>query len=155
MARKVVTVEMDDTLMEIREIFHKAKFHHLLVVNDDKLMGIISDRDVLKATSPNINTISETTRDRATLNKRAHQIMTRNPITIRGDATLEEAAEVLLEERISCLPIIDFDHHVMGLITWVDIIKAFLQQTVQQTVESPLLVPTISPHSTHAVSEES
>lgn len=49
MTRKVVTVEMDDTLLTIRMIFQHVKFHHLVVVGNRKPVGVISDRDVLKA----------------------------------------------------------------------------------------------------------
>ncbi len=67
MHEKVVTVEMDDTLEVIQEIFQKLTFHHLLVVSGKKLIGVISDRDFLRATSPFLDTMSESTRDLATL----------------------------------------------------------------------------------------
>ena len=52
MSSKVVTVEMDDSLEVIRDIFRKVKFHHLIVVDGKKIVGIITDRDLLKAISP-------------------------------------------------------------------------------------------------------
>lgn len=82
MTRKVVTVEMDDTLLTIRMIFQHVKFHHLVVVENRKLVGIISDRDVLREVSSFIGKRIETTRDLDTLKKRAHQIMTRNPVAV-------------------------------------------------------------------------
>ncbi|HQW91146.1 MAG TPA: CBS domain-containing protein, partial [Nitrospira sp.] len=77
MSTRAVTVTMDDSLARARELFNEHHFHHLLVVQGPTLLGIISDRDLLKAVSPHIGTLSETDRDRATLNKRAHQIMSR------------------------------------------------------------------------------
>ncbi len=82
MSPKIVTVEMDETLERIREIFEQHRFHHLLVISGHRLMGVISDRDLLKSISPFVDTLSETSRDSATLQKRAHQIMSRKPISV-------------------------------------------------------------------------
>ena len=96
MTSRVVTIGMDDSLEVIREIFKKVRFHHLLVVDNEKLVGVISDRDVLKAISPYVGTMSETDRDRATLNKRVHQIMSHHPVTVRHSCSLQEAAQLML-----------------------------------------------------------
>ena len=79
MTRRVVTVEMDDFLQIISEIFENVKFHHILVVDGRKLVGVISDRDFIKALSPFLDTPSEEKPDITTLNKKAHQIMNRTP----------------------------------------------------------------------------
>jgi len=74
-----VTVNMDTELLEIKRIFDHVYFHHLLVEDesDNTFAGIISDRDLLGALSPYIHTAAETLRDKETLKKRAHQIMSR------------------------------------------------------------------------------
>ncbi|GGB70767.1 hypothetical protein GCM10011607_34090 [Shewanella inventionis] len=66
MSKRVVSVHMDDSLQSLRELFSATGFHHLLVVHDNVLTGIISDRDFLKAISPFIDTVGERVRDRAT-----------------------------------------------------------------------------------------
>ncbi|MBU4055943.1 MAG: CBS domain-containing protein, partial [Proteobacteria bacterium] len=58
MTTKVATVGMDETLQALNDIFLKANFHHLLVVENHALRGVISDRDVLRMTSPFLNTPS-------------------------------------------------------------------------------------------------
>src|SRR5271168_4266559 len=84
MTARIITVEMDDRLEVAKEIFDTMHFHHLLVVDDrKKLSGIVSDRDLLRALSPYVGSVSETNRDLATLNKRVHQIMSRHLITLR------------------------------------------------------------------------
>ena len=126
MTARVVTVEMDDSLEVIRDIFKKVRFHHLLVVDNEKLVGIISDRDVLKAISPYVGTMSETNRDRATLNKRAHQIMSHYPVTVRQSCPLQEAAHLMLTRGVSCLPVTSSDGIIRGIVTWKDVFTAFL-----------------------------
>ena len=127
MSSKVVTVEMDDSLEVIRDIFRKVKFHHLIVVDGQKIVGLISDRDFLKAISPYVDTMSETNRDRSTLEKRAHQIMSHYPITVLKSCQIEKAAKMMLERGVSCLPVTMPDGNIEGVVTWKDVCKAFLE----------------------------
>ena len=120
----IVTVEMDDSLALVKDIFDHTNFHHLLVVEQKKLKGVISDRDLLKALSPDIGTLAELPRDTATLKKRAHQIMTRTPFTLSPDATLTDAVDLLLEHRVSCIPIINASQEIEGIITFRDLLPA-------------------------------
>lgn len=123
MTRSVVTVEMDDPLSTVKEIFDNSKFHHLLVVEGGKLFGVVSDRDLLKSISPNIGTMRVTYNDMATLNKRVHQVMTRKPITLMPDATIKDAVAIFNKHRISCIPIVDDEFRPVGIISWRDIMR--------------------------------
>lgn len=128
MTKRVVTVEFDDLLATVKEVFDSLRFHHLLVIGSDKkLCGVISDRDLLRAISPHVGTPSETTRDSATLKKRAHQIMTRSPVTLRPDATLADAIQLLLEHRVSCVPIVDEEFRAVGIVSWRDILRSLAE----------------------------
>ncbi len=124
MTTTLVSVEMDDPLQAIKHIFENTNFHHLLVVSDDKLIGVISDRDLLKAISPYVDTSSETSRDSATMNKRAHQIMSRNPTTLHPGATIQDAIKLFNMHTISCIPVIDKSQKPVGIISWRDILSA-------------------------------
>lgn len=126
MSRQLVTVRMDDRLSHVKQLFLEHHFHHLLVVDQAKLVGVISDRDLFKATSPNIGTLSETDRDLASLNKRAHQIMSRNPITATTDMPIETAAKLLIEKNISCLPVVSAGNKLAGILSWKDILRSLL-----------------------------
>jgi acetoin utilization protein AcuB len=124
MSARVVSVELDDTLEIVREIFDSAKFRHLLVIDPGgKLRGVISDRDLLRALSPYVGTPSENARDTATLKRRVHQIMTRQPITLPPEATIADAINLFLEHRISCIPIVDKAFKPVGIVSWRDILK--------------------------------
>ncbi|WP_086932898.1 CBS domain-containing protein [Agarilytica rhodophyticola] len=123
MTPKVVSVEMDDALSVVKEIFDNKKFHHLLVVGESKLLGVISDRDLLKSLSPNIDTAAETNKDLACLNKKVHQIMTRQPITLHEKSTIKDAVALFNSHRISCIPVINNLNEPVGIISWRDIMK--------------------------------
>jgi len=63
MSRDVVCISPDTALMEIRRLLHERGFHHLIVREDNELVGVISDRDMLQAMSPFLDTRSESPRD--------------------------------------------------------------------------------------------
>ncbi len=122
----VVTVEPDDTLMAIKEIFDNVKFHHLLVVEQKRLFGVVSDRDLLKALGPWLGTMDELPRDRATLDKRVHQICSREPVTASMKTSVLEASRILIDNDVSCLPVVTKQGHIKGIVTWKDIFRAYL-----------------------------
>lgn len=126
MSRRVLDVDMDVTLREVREIFNHVRFHHILVKDGGQLVGIVSDRDLLKAVSPYVGTNVERPRDTATLKKRVHQIMTRKPITIGVDGSVLEAMRCFIDHHISCLPVLGRDGSVAGVLTWRDVLKALV-----------------------------
>lgn len=137
MTRTVVTVEMDDTLKTIYGIFKKVKFHHVPVVEGHKLSGVISDRDILRHMSPFVGTPSQMSRDEATMNKRAHQIMSRMPITITRTHNIHEAIAMLLDKKVSCLPVVSTQGHVEGIVTWRDLMQACLMEPEKAAPDAP------------------
>lgn len=122
MTTRVATVSMDDRLSVIKEIFEQAHFRHLLVVEDEVLVGVISDRDLLRAISPYLDTDAEMNRDTETLNRRAHQIMSRHPITISPELSLQDAAAIMLQQHVSCLPLLE-NGALVGIVSWKDLLK--------------------------------
>jgi len=125
MTSRVVTVELDDSLATVKQIFDSMRFHHLLVIGSDKkLCGVISDRDLLRAISPYLGTVSENARDSATLKKRAHQIMTRAPVTLGPDASVADAIQLFLSHRVSCIPVVDEGSRAVGIVSWRDILRS-------------------------------
>ncbi len=117
MTRKMIMAEMDDSLFKVRTFFKYAEFHHILVVKDRKLVGVISDRDLL----------AEEGRVTINSNKRTHQIMSRMPITVDPQTSIEKASNLLLENDISCLPVVSSKGVVEGILTWKDILKFYMK----------------------------
>ena len=127
MTRNVIHIRMDDTLERIRELFKKFKVHHLPVMEEKQLVGIISDRDLAYTLSPFLNTPESQSRDVALLQKKAHQIMTRDVITVSRKTSIEDACRIMLENDISCLPVVTPEGEVDGIITWRDLFRALLK----------------------------
>jgi acetoin utilization protein AcuB len=133
MTRNVVTVDMDATLDHIRQLFAVHKFHHLVVTESGRVIGLVSDRDVLRSISPFVGLASERLCDVGTLHRRAHQIMTRKPVMAAPDLSIHDAVMMLLDHGVSCLPVIDSSGELMGIVTWRDLIRvAFTCDTLSE-----------------------
>lgn len=132
MTVRIVTVGMDDSLKMVKDIFDNVSFHHLLVVDGGKLTGVISDRDLLRAISPKVGTVAETASDAAELNKRAHQIMSRELVTLTADAELDDAVAVFNRHTISCIPVLNDAGRPVGIVSWRDIFKT-LQEPASES----------------------
>ncbi|MFY0665531.1 MAG: CBS domain-containing protein [Natronospirillum sp.] len=133
MTRKVVSIGMDDTLAEVKTIFDNTRFHHLLVIQSGNLVGVVSDRDLLKAISPNLGTAAETPKDLATLDKKVHQVMTRKPIVVNETAAVHEAVSLINEHGVSCLPVVNDAGKMVGILSWRDIFRELERVRRQKT----------------------
>jgi len=123
MSKNLITLEMDDDLGKAKAIFDQHKIHHILILNDKELAGIITDRDIYKHLSPTIGTKNETPRDNSMLQKKLHLIMNRNLTTTSENATLNEAVLLFYDNHISCLPVVNELMQPIGIISWRDILK--------------------------------
>lgn len=123
MSKRLVTVELDDTLETVKEIFDELKLHHVLVVEARQLIGVVSDRDLWRALSPYINSNVETARDVATLHKRVHHVMSRKPLALPPDAPVSAAIALMLAHRISCVPVVRGDQVPLGIVSWRDVLR--------------------------------
>lgn len=128
MSTNLLTLEMDDDLSKAKAIFEQHNIHHILVLNEKELAGVVTDRDVYKHLSPTIGTKNETPRDHSMLQKKLHLIMNRNLITAQEKVTLNEAVLLFYDNHISCLPIVNEKMHPVGIISWRDILKVVALQ---------------------------
>ena len=124
MSRDIVSVSPDTALMDIRRLLHERGFHHLLVRENGDLVGVISDRDVLQAISPFLDTYSESARDVRSLERPASEIMRPNPVTMTPETSVADAASALLTHSISCLPVVA-DNDLVGIVTTKDLLRHY------------------------------
>jgi acetoin utilization protein AcuB len=125
MIAPVFSVLLDDTLREVVAIFECKKIHQLLVLEEGRLFGVLSEYDLLHAVSPYVHTHIYTTRDLAILNQRVHQVVTRNPVSLNHQATVHEAISLFNMLHVGCIPIIDSAEIPVGIVTPHDVIYNF------------------------------
>lgn len=126
MTQKPATIRLNTTLREALELMDQVGCHHLPVLNgDNHVIGIISDRDCRTAlNSPYI--MRERWQDEELVNHiQVRMIMTPAPIVVAPDARAAEAARLMLQNRISCLPVMR-DETLVGIVTRSDILMAFM-----------------------------
>ena len=127
-----VKVGPEHTLASIRQLFEQHHFHHVLVTDKRKLVGIISDRDVLKALSPFVGQQEEEMRDTHTMITRAYELMTRDPVTVSPEAPIIEAVRLMHDRGLSCLPVVNSSGQPMGILTWRDLVRAMLEHSYRK-----------------------
>ena len=123
MTRPVVWVSMDDTLEVARDLFDRERFHHAIVKDEGRVVGVISDRDLLRNISPFIGNFDERRQDVGSLKRRVHQVMTRRLVSTTPQTPIGEAAEKMMMQRVSCLPVIDSTGACVGIVTLRDILR--------------------------------
>ena len=129
MIKELVVVEPLDSLKLVSSLFEQRKVSHVLVMEDDALLGIISDRDVLKAIHPNTFSGIASNMEIKVLNKTANQVMTPKPICISVNRSIISAAEIMLENNISALPVVNDNNKVVGAVTLKAIVNYFVTRT--------------------------
>lgn len=122
MTKGLVTVSPDVTLLDAQKLFGAHRFHHLPVLEGDVLVGVLSDRDILRSLSPFLDTLAERTQDLDTMRRRVHSVMSRKLVVIDAEADVAMAAQTMLASRVSCLPVLS-QQKLVGIITTRDMLR--------------------------------
>jgi acetoin utilization protein AcuB len=127
MSSPAVTVKPDTPFQEALKLMRARQFRRLPVVNEQgKLVGIVSERDLLYASPSPAISLSVWELNYLLSKLQVQEIMTQEVITTTPDAFIEDAARVMVEHRIGGLPVVDEEDYVVGVITETDIFKTFV-----------------------------
>jgi len=127
MRTNLVTVSPKTTLVQARDILKEKKISHLLVVdNKKKLVGIVSDRDLKQNWASPATSLSAHELNYLLEKVEVSMIMIKTVVTIPISTTIERAAYILQQNRISALPVMD-DGELVGIITSTDVVGVLLK----------------------------
>ncbi len=102
----------------------RNRIRHAPVVSDEKVIGILTDRDVKRASPSALSGIDQTQYDRVLNETRVGQAMTRNPFTVTPSTSIRDAIKVLIDRKYSALPVVEGDR-LVGIITGTDMLRLF------------------------------
>ena len=121
MQTSVVTISASDRLSTVEDIMTLGRVRHMPVVHAGKLVGVVSERDLLRASLSELGSFGIEAR-RAFLHAiEIAQVMSAPPITIGPEAHIQLAARLMADNRIGCLPVVEGDE-LVGLLTETDVL---------------------------------
>jgi CBS domain-containing protein len=138
MTRKVITVQEHEPIGDLESWMNRFRFRHLPVVGAGvKLIGLITRTDLLHASlgaAPDGKPVPK-----ADAQTPAYRIMNKNVVTARTDAPLTTALQVMLHEKLGCLPVVLEDNTLVGIVTDTDFnrLAVELLQKQEQRKVSP------------------
>lgn len=126
MTENVVTIEAHETLQKATELMMDHQISMLPVMEEGRLVGVVTDRD-LRGAAPSDVTLLDVRQILYHLSRvEMRAIMSRDPITVPPDFTVEEAAEVMLKNKISGCPVVNKTGNLVGIITKNDLFSAMV-----------------------------
>ncbi len=126
MTKEPLTLSPTETVGPADELMNQNKFRQIPIVFNKELVGIVTDRDVRSFLSGSLLADARD-RERA-LNTAIREIMTPEPVTVTPDDDLEDALELLIEEKMGGIPVVDDSEGLVGIVTYVDMLRCFLNR---------------------------
>jgi CBS domain-containing membrane protein len=123
MTREVVTLYEEDNLTGVEEGMHRFKFRHLPVVDDGALVGLITQRDLLRVAASSLEPGNEQKTHRLHEGVFVRDVMRRDVVTVSDETPLAEAGQLLWDKKLGCLPVVDSSQKLLGIVTEADFVK--------------------------------
>lgn len=121
MSAEVTTLGRNDTLLLAKDIMNLGRVRHFPVVEEEELVGVVSQRDLYRASLGTVMQYGEKAQ-RAFLESVAVKEVMADPISISPDATVRDAARLMMEHKIGCLPVLE-DSRLVGIVTETDMLQ--------------------------------
>lgn len=126
MSRPVISVTPDTPINDALAMFRKEHIRRAPVIKNGKLVGIVSETDLLNASPSDVSTLSIWEMNYLISKVTVKRVMNKKVITVSRDTPIEEAARIMADKKIGGLPVMDGER-VVGMITETDLFKVFLE----------------------------
>ena len=126
MTRDVYTLDENENLAHLLETMKLLRFRHTPVTDGKRVVGVLTERDLLRISASSL--LPAAREQDARLKERFHvrDVMTRDVITVPEELSVREAGELLISKRVGCLPVVDSQNQLVGLVTENDFAKLAL-----------------------------
>ncbi len=122
MATDVVALDRNASLGSAKDIMDRRRLRHFPVVENGNVVGVVSQRDLFRASLASMLGYEERTKKAFLDNLSIKGIMSDPPITVTADTGISEAARLMVEKKVGCLPVVD-GNRLIGLVTDTDFLK--------------------------------
>jgi acetoin utilization protein AcuB len=126
MSRPVISVSPEAPINDVLAMFRKEHISRAPVVKDGKMVGIVTENDLIHASPSSLTTLSVWEMHYLISKIKIKDVMTKKVVAVDRDTPIEEAARIMADKQIGGLPVMD-DKKVVGLITETDLFKVFLE----------------------------
>jgi acetoin utilization protein AcuB len=130
MTKDPLTVSPSDIIRQADELMFENRFRQLPVVEGNQLVGIVTDRDIRSFLSGPL--LSSPEARETAFNTAVREIMTSAPMTLSPDDDLEEAVQLLIDEKIGGVPVVDETEGLVGIVTYVDLLRYLLNRLQEE-----------------------
>jgi len=127
MAQDPATLDRNETLDIPDTIMNLGRIRHMPVVEDGRVVGILSQRDLFRSALIVALGFGRKTTSALIKTIRVKEVMTKPAITITADAAVSDAARLMIEKKIGCLPVVE-NERLIGLITETDILRSVVER---------------------------
>jgi CBS domain-containing protein len=124
MQKEVVTLRAEDRLDLAEDIMRLGRVRHMPVLEGDRLVGILSNRDLLAASLTRALSFEPSHRRAFMRAIDVRETMTKDVVSVGPDTPLAEAARIMVERQIGCLPVVKGEGRLLGLLTETDLLRA-------------------------------
>ncbi len=129
MSKNVITVDADESMQDAMKLIKENEIRMLPVMHKGKLVGIVTDRDLKRASASDATTLDIHELLYLVSQIKVKSIMTTKPITVPQNYTVEETAEILLKNKISGAPVVNQNGEIVGIITQTDLFRVLISLT--------------------------
>lgn len=126
MSQPVISVPPETPIHDALIMFKKEHIRRAPVIKDGKMVGIVSERDLLNASPSPVTSLSVWEMNYLLSKVTIKQVMKKKVLTIRKDTPIEEAARIMADNKIGGMPVMN-EGNVVGMITETDLFKVFLE----------------------------
>lgn len=123
MTTEVATLDYDAKLLDAALQMRSSGFRHLPVVKDGQLAGVISDRDVQRASPSIFSDITPEEYNRLFETTPIAKVMAREPVTVDPDTPVREVVRLMHENKFGSLPVVDKESKLVGIVTTTDLLR--------------------------------
>jgi CBS domain-containing protein len=117
-----VTLKPDETLDLANDVISLGRIRHIPIVEDGRLVGLLSERDMMGATTTTIFGLKRKSKSALLKSVLIKDVMKKKVVTVKPDTLIKDAAHLMKEKKIGCVPVVD-EGSLVGLVTTTDILR--------------------------------